>query len=382
MDQIELIALVGATTAVLIFLFAFISRRRRGPKGEAHTYYMAGLNFLLAGEKEKALDKLRSTVRIDTDYIDAYVKIGDILREMGSAEKALKIHRDLALRPVLPEEQRISVMKALAQDYYAMKQWQQALSACDNILGTDRHNQWALDMKLSLYEEMGDWHAAYDIVRKNNRLNKEEKKSRLAVYKVEQGRQAVAAKKEHDGRLCFREAIKENNKCAPAYLELADSYVREERPKDALEALDDFIKQIPQDADLAFPRLKHVLYELGQFSLMEQIYLELEKDHPEVVAGLLGLAEIYEKKGELQRAVNTCNQALAIDANRLDAKLILMRLQSKLGREEMASVLATEISNAFIAAQNRFSCQNCHYSADTYFSRCPSCKAWNAARRG
>ncbi len=382
MDHIQLVALVGVVTAVLIFLFAVVFRRKGGQRGEAQLNYIAGLNYLIAGEKDKALEKLQATVRLDTDFVDAYVKIGDILRESGTPDKALKIHRDLAVRPVLPDDQRISVMKALAQDYQALGRWQQALSACESILSTDRRNQWALDMQLSLYEEMGDWQAAYEIIRKNNRYSKQEKSTRLAAYKVEQGLQNVRAKREHDGRVCFREAIKEDPACVPAYLELADSYIREERSKDALEVLDDYIKRIPQFADLAFARLKQVLYDLGQFAMMERIYLELEKDHPAVVSGLLGLAEIYEKKGELNRAVESCERALAVDPNRLDAKLMLVRLQSKMGREEAAADIAAELSNAILSTFSRFVCQNCHHEAVDYFWRCPSCKAWNSAKRG
>ena len=382
MDNIQLVALVGVVTAVLIFLFAVVFRRKGGQKGEAQLNYIAGLNYIIAGEKDKALEKLQATVRLDTDFVDAYVKIGDILRQSGAPDKALKIHRDLAVRPVLPDDQRIGVMKALAQDYQALRQWQQALSACENILSTDRRNQWALDMQLSLYEEMEDWQAAHDIIRKNNRYSKQEKSPRLAAYKVEQGLQNIRAKREHDGRVCFREAIKEDPACIPGFLELADSYIREERSKDALEVLDDFIKRNPRFADLAFARLKQVLYDLGQFAVMEQIYLELEKDHPAVVAGLLGLADIYEKKGELNRAIETCNRALAIDSNRLDAKLMLVRLQSKMGREEAAADMASELANAMLATSNRFICQECRHETVDYFWRCPSCKAWNSAKRG
>ena len=381
MDNIQLVALVGVVTAVLIFLFAVVFRRKGGQKGEAQLNYIAGLNYIIAGEKDKALEKLQATVRLDTDFVDAYVKIGDILRQSGAPDKALKIHRDLAIRPVLPDDQRIGVMKALAQDYQALQQWQQALSACENILSTDRRNQWALDMQLSLYEEMEDWQAAHDIIRKNNRYSKQEKSPRLAAYKVEQGLQNIRAKREHDGRVCFREAIKEDPACIPGFLELADSYIREERSKDALEVLDDFIKRNPRFADLAFARLKQVLYDLGQFAVMEQIYLELEKDHPAVVAGLLGLADIYEKKGELNRAIETCNRELEIDPNRLDAKLMLVILKSKMGREEAAADMASELANAMLATSNRFICQECRHETVDYFWRCPSCKAWNSANR-
>ena len=75
----------------------------------------------------------------------------------------------------------------------------------------------------------------------------------------------IEDKKERDGRLKFREALKIHDKCAPAYLYLADSYIREQRLSDAQDELIKFIEQIPELAYLAFERIQDILFEFGQF---------------------------------------------------------------------------------------------------------------------
>ena len=51
--------------------------------------YTAALNYLLAGEMQKAYDKLKDAVRHDTSNIDAYLKIGDfrISASIGSPSR-------------------------------------------------------------------------------------------------------------------------------------------------------------------------------------------------------------------------------------------------------------------------------------------------------
>ena len=52
----------------------------------------------MVGDKKRALEKLRLAAIKDTSNIDAYLKIGDILRENGKVENAIKIHRQLTVR--------------------------------------------------------------------------------------------------------------------------------------------------------------------------------------------------------------------------------------------------------------------------------------------
>ncbi|NIA28901.1 MAG: tetratricopeptide repeat protein [Actinobacteria bacterium] len=381
MDQTFYLLIIIGILAIVLIIILWLFRKGKAVTGEARTEYIAGLNFLLADEKDKALEKLRSTVRMDTEFIDAYIKIGDILRSQEAADGAIKIHRDLLVRPNLSDNQRIAVNKALAKDYQTAQKFPQALQACDHILDVERGNAWAKDFQLAIFEEMGDWQSAYNVVRKNSKLPKDEKNIRLACYKVEQGRQSVALNQEHDARVHFREAIKLSPDCVQGFLELADSYMRDKRPSDALDALKNLIQKNPNFPELAFARLKHVLFDLGQFGEIEEVYRDLLKSNPQVVEAQLGLAEIYEKKGEIRHAVDVCNKALSYDPDRVDVKLMLVRLQSKLGRDEKAADIASELAGQLLKDRNRYVCNVCNYTNQDYFWHCPQCNSWNTAKR-
>ena len=324
-----------------------------------------------------ALEKLRQTVRLDTDFIDAYIKIGDILREQNEADKAIKIHRDLLIRPSLSQKQRMDILKSLSQDFVRNKQLKNALVVVEQLLDLDSKNEWAKDLQLSIYEQMGDWQGAYDIVRKSHRLSKDEKKFRMAAYKFEQGVQLSQLKKEHDARLRFREAIKEEPSFVPAHLNLADSYIRENRADDALIVLKKFIQSNPHYSDTAFTRLRQVLFDLGHYGDIQKVFIDLTKNHPEIIQGHLGLAEIYEKKGEFLRAVDICQKAIKENPHHLEPKFMLVRLYTKLDRHQAAADLAVELANTFTSGNKKFVCAECGQITDHYFYRCANCRSWN-----
>ena len=88
MDPI-IVGLIGGGVLILFVLIAILSveKERAGEKLRLNILLL--LIFLSLVKKQKALEKFRSTVRLDTEYIDAYVKIGDIFRDLGAQEKSV-----------------------------------------------------------------------------------------------------------------------------------------------------------------------------------------------------------------------------------------------------------------------------------------------------
>jgi lipopolysaccharide assembly protein B len=382
MSEMLTVVIIGLA-ALLIFYLMVVRTRRLKPAAPnpAQAEYFSGLSYLISGFKDKALEKFRNTVRFDTEYIDAYVKIGDILRDKDAADRAIKIHRDLLVRANLTVEQQISIHQSLMQDYRALKQWQPALETCNTIIQLDKSNTWALDDQTKIYEEMGDWQNAIDSLKHLDHVSKEDKKKRTAFYRLEQGLALVKEGKEHDGRIRFRDAIREYPDFLPPYMELVDSYMRDDRAKAALTILKKVINEKVAFPEMVFIRLKHVLFELGLYSEMESLYSDVLKEQPQLAEAMLGLAEIYEKKGQTREAADACRRVLANDPNRIDAKLMLLRLYLKMRDTAKANDMLAQIDTQVMTKQVLFRCSACGQRTDSYFHRCPYCQTWDSAKR-
>ena len=381
MEPVHIIALSLIVLILILSFFLIKFRRKTSPVNQAHLEYIAGLNHMINNEYDKALEHLRKTVRLNTDLLDAYIKIGDILRHQGNPDQAVKIHRDLLVRENMSNHIRTSVLESLVLDYRAANSWPQAVHTCEQILDMQKTSPWATTMLQEIYEDMGDWRNAFQHLKRTSPLSKSAKNTQLANYKVKESLGLINLGKEHEARLCCREAIKLDKCNVGAYLELADSYIREKRLKDALIALRQLIQANPDRASLAFTRLKNVLFDLGQYSEIEKMYVELMKTNPDVIEAYIGLAELLEKKGEYLKAVDICKNALDKDPNRIELNLLLIRLRSKLGMKEQAINLAENLAKTIAAEHHNYMCTECKYESDDYFWHCPKCKAWNSAKR-
>jgi len=368
------IILVGLTTFVIF-------RQRRMPPSSARELYIRGLNQLIFGYEQQALETLERVVRTDSELIDAYIHIAEILRRKQNHESSIKVLRDLLARTGLSANQKKVIIKNLAINYRENGQYKWALLACDQLLMIDKKDEWANNYKIELYEELGDWQKAFDTLKKTHLKDKKAKEQRLACYKVEQGLQLADAQKSHEARLCYREAVKRDSDCYPAYFYLVKSYVREQRAKDAFKELKRLVNNLPEYAYLALNKLDRDLFELGYFEEIENFYSSVLKEHPNIVEAYVGLARIYEKKGALESAADLYRKALH-HSNDDQLLLQLIRIEVELRRYQAVLDITEEMIPASPATELTFLCTACGFIANDYFWHCPQCKSWNSAERG
>src|SRR5438128_684057 len=82
---------------------------------------------LFRGDNEEALLAFAETVRIDTDNVDAYIHIGNLLRERGEPARAINVHRELTVRSGLTTAQERTVRESLVLDLIALGRADQAV---------------------------------------------------------------------------------------------------------------------------------------------------------------------------------------------------------------------------------------------------------------
>lgn len=381
--MISSIYFYAGALAVLLLIFVIIaSRYKPQHKKSVQNEYISALHDLLEGNKQNALEKLKHVVRLDTGFIDAYILIGNIFRDSKIYDSAIKVHRDLLVRPSLSIDYQKKILSNLARDYQSAGQKKLALSTCEKLAELDKKDTWNQKFKLKIYEEMGDWQGSFEILKKLHHLDKKEKATRLAAYKVKQGLQLVELKQEHEARLSFREAIKLDSKFYPGYLELINSYIRDKRANDALKELKRFIQNSPEYSDLALTQLEVMLYDAGHFDNIEQFFKQVISVNPKIIQAYIGLASVYEKKGELIKASEMCRKALQQDKKNIKAKLLFIKINHKLQRYELVSQEANQLANEQLINAICFVCSECGFTQKSHFWHCPECGSWNSMKRG
>ena len=89
-------------------------------KGDSNTLpveYLQSMNYLLSEQHDKALDTFMSMVSVNKDTAETHIILGNLFRNRGEVDRAIRIHQNLIARPELKPEIRQECSIELAKDY-------------------------------------------------------------------------------------------------------------------------------------------------------------------------------------------------------------------------------------------------------------------------
>lgn len=300
--------MLEALLLLLVFVFgslAFYLMYERFYRKTQHvepSMYVEALRNLLDGKQESAFTKLRQVVAEDATNIDAYLRLGQLLREHNRPDRALQVHKDLTLRYGLTKTDKAAILRELASDYLALNDYATADAALKELASLEPENYWAYVTRLKLQEKAGQWEDAYETAVQLLKLEANKSKTPLARFKFQHGEQLYKTREYHKARVAYKEAISIDPSFVPAYIAVGDSYREEERFEDAVNFWTKLIEAVPEQAHLVIDRLKNVLFTLGRFGEIVEICRQILEHSPKNLEARRALAEFYVKKGDLEAA--------------------------------------------------------------------------------
>jgi len=369
--------IIAAALVVLFFIIYLFSSRKKKAK-PAEKNYVEGLRALLSGEDRIAFQKFRSVADLDTNNIDAYLKLGDIFRKKKRFDRALQVHRQLLLRHSLSSEAKKEIKRAIAQDLIESGDHHKATLVLEELLKMDEKDLGVTTKLLSEYEEQGDWEKALSLREKFFKDKKGKNRKILALYKVFLGKKLKSEGEFHKARVIFKEALRYDEACVPAYIYLGDAYYEEKRVEEAVSSWRKLLETSPQAAYLVFEKLEKALFELGNYGEIEKIYDQILRDDPQNIQALFALAVLDEKRGRKAQAEQKHLQILDQEPDSMPSKLSLIKLYQDKGEKEKANQLVDSLFDDFLNQTERFFCEKCGQSFSEPHWRCPFCKEWNS----
>src|SRR5688572_14007687 len=120
-------------------------------------HYMLGLNFLVDGQIDHALDELTQATSSAGDALEIQMILGNLLRMKGQVGRAINIHQSLLQRPDLTPIEHAYVLLCLGLDFRHGGFVDRAVGAFQDVLRIDPRNRYALVNLQKLHEEQHQW---------------------------------------------------------------------------------------------------------------------------------------------------------------------------------------------------------------------------------
>ena len=347
-------------------LFYYIIKLKPNQKTDIKELYSEGLDMMINGLQRSAYNNFKKIVEMDSENIKAYLKLGQVLRESGNVQKALKIHRGLQIRQNLTSYDLNELHKNLALDYFKLNKIDKAVEEALEILKFDKKNIWAISNLITFHIANNKWSKATEYLEKLHKVNEQPNLHKLSLFIVQEGRNFHLKNNFKDARNKFEKALSVYPNLTSAYFFIAETFSKEseeyfqlaEKNDDknseeykkyislALETLSKavpmwikYANSNPQQSWMVIHLIKDALFALDRYDELEEILKEIirkDNNNSEVVATL---ADMYAHKGDLNNALEIVDSNISNNSDSLIIKLIRLKLISLTGKENLSKGL-------------------------------------------
>ena len=312
--------LVIAIGASLFFYY----KKKPLIKNNSNKLYTEALNMLVRGDSQNAIRLLRDVVKQDTNHLDAYLQLGDILRDEGNSQNAIKIHQSLTVRPGLDDKLQIQIHQSLAKDYLSLNEISLAKKEAEMILNIDKKEFWATEFLLDLAEKSHDWAQAAHLIKTLDSNNSDI--TRLARFKVYEGMGKFENNDRKGAEQCFNKAIEIAPNFGLPHLYLGNLFSENRNLVKALEHWEQYALLDLKNGSSIYSKIESALFDLGRFSEVEKFYQRALKNNPRNLDALAKIANVLEEKGERQKALDLVEDALSQHQDSIKLRLMKLKL--------------------------------------------------------
>ncbi len=236
--QAILLIALGISGIVLSFILLYKDKPKNKRKDKAQPWenenYLKGLNYLITQQPNKAIIEFTKLAKLNPDIVEVYMSLGNLYREQGEVERAIRLHQGIILRPNLDKQTICQARLCLGLDYQKAGLIDRAINTYRDIISEDSGHIPAHNQLQMLYEEENNWEHAYMTQRKILRLTKSKDQSILAFLQVQIGKDFYQKGDIKEALRRLKTAIQLDKKCSLAYLFLGDIRLAQEKFKSAV----------------------------------------------------------------------------------------------------------------------------------------------------
>jgi lipopolysaccharide assembly protein B len=346
--------------------------------------FSRGLNHLLNEEQDQAIDAFVEAVTHDPEATDLHFALGNLFRQRGDYDRAVRVHEHMLARADLPERERLRAQQALAQDFWTAGLLDRAQSAYEALLDT-RLSMPAHVGLLAVFERGRDWQAALNSARKLQIAAKTQTAlddactavlaklhERMAHYLCELAQEP----NKPDALALLQEAHALAPDLPRPQVDLARWYSAHDRADSALLAYENLSKNCPQALGL-------VAVEFAELALsahatqptkaqgVQTLLQNAQQANPSV--DLVQALALFAADAEAARATYMAHLQHKPSLTAATRWLALERLEHEQFHADVQRAL-----DAAVKPLQRYRCKACGFVSHTHFWRCPGCQSWDS----
>ena len=353
-------------------------------------HFVKGVNYLLNEEPDKALEVFLNYPDIDEYTAETYHLLGNMFRNRGEVDRALRVHQNLIGRSNLDPEQKQKAMFSLGEDFFAAGMLDRAESVFTELLNSNKLSKQVSKESIcnslrTIYEQTQEWNKAIEAIHcyssagKTNQKDTTHSNLLITHYYCELADEALSEGKLHEVSLLMDKA-KSSDKGSTRLMCLEGDVAYHQ--KQYHKAFKQYLSAINNDSRLLSmlsSKLEHCAREADAIPRLQK---SLIKQYKKIKDKTLFEAILdYSQRYGASDSIDNLIESELSDA-RLNIESIFKASDyinsdiSSIDKEKGLSLIAQALSN-YLQGVPAFRCEHCGYKMHDYLWRCPACHHWD-----
>lgn len=342
--------------------------------------YFRGLHYVLANETDKAVAEFVKVAQVDTTTAEIYLALGQLFRNSGEVERAIRVHRDILLRPNLPDDVRQQTFFEIGLDYKKAGFLDRACRTFEKILTQNPSDQAALDKLSAIYISMQEWEKALSL--HHDKPTSKNETHLIAHLTAEVAKNHDLSGDKDKAIALFKKAISIDEKCVDVWLHFGDFLIGNNRVQEALDAWEkaflinqEFISQVIERCEKIPAAEKEVFLEnffqrhidkYGGQRKFNLAYIKWQINSGKIKEAELRFKSVLKETGADSEVFSLAKRLLQVN-----------QAAEVLNRSDF-NPLMDDILAADFSFEKRYYCQKCGFKLDRIASQCPRCSCWDS----
>lgn len=354
-------------------------------------HFVKGVNFLLNEEPDKALEVFLNYPDIDEYTAETYHLLGNMFRNRGEVDRALRVHQNLIGRSNLNPEQKQKAMFSLGKDFFAAGMLDRAESVFTELLNNTHLSKQISRESIctslrTIYEQTQEWDKAIEASRCYAKASKHpaskdntKTNSLITHYYCELADEALTRGKLHEVAELLDKA-KSTDKSATRILCLEGDVAYHQ--KHYQKAFKHYLSAINRDSRLLNMLADKLEYSARETGAIPRLQKNLIKQYNKVkdktlLEAILDNSRKYSELEPIDGLIESELSGTKLNIESIYKATNYINTQTTTIDKETGLLLVGKSLSNYLQGIPAFRCEHCGYKMHDYLWRCPACHHWD-----
>lgn len=343
--------------------------------------YVAGVNFLLSNQQDKAVDLFLDMLKEDSGTVEAHLTLGNLFRSRGEVDRAIRIHQSLMESASLTYDQRLLAVQQLGRDYMAAGFYDRAEEMFSQLVDETDFRVGALQQLLIIHQATSDWPKAIEVAERLVKLGKDKQRMEIAHFYCELALQAMGSDDLDRAMSLLKKGESADRQSARVSIMMGRIHMAKGEYAKAMGHLQRVIEQDKELVSETLAMLETCYQQLNQHQAWAE-YLQRCVEENTGAAAELYLSDVIERDEGGEVAQLYINRQLQRHPTmRVFHRLMDYHLhEAEDGRAKESLMVLRDMVGEQIRTKPRYRCHKCGFTAHALYWHCPSCRAWSSVK--